>query len=124
MSAVGVYEEDELMRSLLEEWLRSAGYRVCAGALPPVQSERPMDLVIVSVYMPKHGGAQLIQDIQAAHPGIPLIALSCQFRGDLASAGATAQSLGVAQVIAKPLTRSTLLRTVVAMIGPTELNTV
>jgi len=38
------------------------------------------DLVIVSGYMPKDAGAQSIRDIQAAHPGTPLIAISGQFR--------------------------------------------
>jgi DNA-binding NarL/FixJ family response regulator len=68
--------------------------------------------------MPKRSGAQLLQQVQAAHPRTPLIALSGQFRSDLSSVGTTALSLGVAQVIAKPLTRDTLLGAVHAMIGP------
>jgi DNA-binding NarL/FixJ family response regulator len=80
--------------------------------------------VIVSIYNPRRSGAHLIPDIQAAFPKAPLIALSCQFRGDLSSAGATARSLGVAQVIAKPLARDTLLRAIEAMIGPPEVNAV
>jgi DNA-binding response OmpR family regulator len=124
MSAVAIYEEDDLMRALLEEWVSGAGYRVCTGAPPPVQAAEGVDLVIVSIYMPKHSGAPLIRDIQAAYPGTPMIALSCQFRGGLSSAGATARSLGVAQVIAKPLTRDALLTAIDAMIGPADLHTV
>jgi DNA-binding NarL/FixJ family response regulator len=67
--------------------------------------------------MPKHAGAQLVKEIRAAHPGTPLIALSGQFRCGLSTAGATAQTLGVAQVIAKPLTRDALLQAIHAMIG-------
>jgi DNA-binding NarL/FixJ family response regulator len=90
----------------------------------PVQAAGTVDLVIASIYMPKHAGAHQIKDIQAAYPGIPLIALSGQFRGGLSSAGGTARSLGVAQVIAKPLTRDALLEAINAMIGAPKLNTV
>ena len=43
---------------------------------------------------------------------------SAQFRAGLLAAGTTAQTLGVVQVIAKPLTRDALLGTVNAIIGP------
>jgi DNA-binding response OmpR family regulator len=117
MPKIAIYEEDHLMRALLQEWLRSAGYHVsdtCRGKELPGAA----DLVIASISSPKHSGACLLQEIQASYPGIPLIALSGQFRGGLSSAGTTAQSLGVAQIIAKPLTRDTLLGAVHAMIDP------
>jgi DNA-binding response OmpR family regulator len=109
------------MCALLQEWLRSAGYFVqVAAPLAPHRTEaggKP-DLAIVSICMPKHAGAHLLQEVRAAHPRTPLIALSGQFRGGLSSVGGTARSLGVAQVIAKPLTRDALLGAVHAMIGP------
>jgi len=105
------------MRALLEEWLREAGYRVHAAASHDLHSGCPADLVIVSVYMPKHGGAQLMREIQAMHPGTPLIAISGQFLPGLSANGAIAQALGVQQVIAKPLTRTDLLGAVRAIIG-------
>ena len=117
------------MRALLEEWLIEAGYRVHAAASHGLQSGtlaeqsgtladgRPADLVIVSVYMPKHAGAQLVSKIQAMHPDTPLIAISGQFLPGLSANGAIAQTLGVQQVIAKPLTRIDLLGAVRAIIG-------
>ena len=105
------------MRALLREWLSDAGYRVRAGSLSGVQSAGPADLVIVSVYMPKDAGAQLVRETQAAHPRTPLIAISGQFRCGLSGNGATAQTLGVQQVLAKPLTRAALLEAVRAIIG-------
>lgn len=105
------------MRALLQEWLCSAGYHVPETA-PGNESPNRADLVIVSISSPKHAGAHLLQEVQAAHPGTPLIALSGQFRCGLSTAGATAHSLGVAQIIAKPLTRDALLGAVHAMIGP------
>jgi len=115
--SIVIYEQDDLMRTLLEEWLKNAGYRVHGIASHGAPADNA-DLVIVSLYMPKHAGARLVDEIRAAYPGTPVVAISGQFRSGLSTAGATAQTLGVAQVIAKPLTREALLATVRAMIGP------
>jgi DNA-binding NtrC family response regulator len=112
-----IYEEDHLTRNLLHEWLGEAGYRVHSGALREAKCACPADLVIASIYMPKQSGSRWVRDIQAAHPGVPLIAISGQFRSGLRAAGETAQSLGVQQVMAKPLVRVDLLSAVRDMIG-------
>jgi DNA-binding response OmpR family regulator len=116
MSDIVIYEENDLMRALLQEWLSEAGYRVRA-AKPGGMQQDSADLAIVSVYMPKHAGAQLVREIRAGHPGTPLIAISGQFRSGLSAVGAAADALGVQQVLAKPLTRCELLDAVRAMIG-------
>jgi DNA-binding response OmpR family regulator len=117
MKHIVIYEEDDLTRALLLEWLSEAGYSVCYGALCDAHRDSSADLVIVSVFMPKHAGAQWVREVQEAHPGIPLIAISGQFRAGLSAGGATAQSLGVRQVIAKPLIHRDLLEAVQAIIG-------
>jgi DNA-binding response OmpR family regulator len=122
MSNIVIYEENDLMRGLLAEWLSEAGYHVRAAASHDLQSGpladgRPADLVVVNVYMPKHAGVQLVREIQATHPGTPLIAISGQFLAGLSANGAIAQTLGVQQVIPKPLTRVDLLGAVRAIIG-------
>jgi CheY-like chemotaxis protein len=117
MSDIVIYEENDLMRGLLQEWLSEAGYRVRATKPGVIQHADAVDLVIASVYMPKRGGAQLLCEIRAAHPHTPVIAISGQFRSGLSAVGAAADALGVQQVIAKPLTRSELLDAVRAMIG-------
>jgi DNA-binding response OmpR family regulator len=117
MKHILIYEEDYLTRALLQEWLGEAGYDVCLCTLRAANCKQTPDLVIVSVYMPKHAGAQCIGDIKRAHPGAPLIAISGQFRAGLAAAGAAAQSLGVQQVIAKPLIHRDLLEAVQGIIG-------
>jgi DNA-binding response OmpR family regulator len=117
MSNIVIYEENDLMRALLEEWLSEAGYHVHAAASYDLQGAYPADLVIVSVYMPKRAGAQLVRDIQAMHPSTPLIAISGQFLAGLSATGAIAHTLGVQHVIAKPLARADLLGAVHAIIG-------
>jgi DNA-binding NtrC family response regulator len=118
MSDIVIYEEDDLMRGLLDEWLTGAGYRVRRATPHGAPIPGDADLVIASIYMPKHAGTRLVDEIRGAHPGAPVIAISGQFRAGLSTNGTTAQSLGVAQVIAKPLTRAALLGAVSAIIGP------
>jgi two-component system OmpR family response regulator len=117
MSDIVIYEENDLMRALLQEWLSGAGYSVRAATPCGAPGAHTAHLVIVSVYMPKHEGLRLVQAIQAAHPDVPVIAISGQFRAGLSAVGPTAQTLGVQQVIAKPLTCVALLAAVRAMIG-------
>jgi DNA-binding response OmpR family regulator len=107
-----IYEEDFFTRALLEEWLRDAGYRVRTGDRCDPGKDAPCDLVIMSVYMPRQAGAGCTQDIQAAHGGTPIIAISGQFRPGVAASGSTAQMLKVRQVVAKPLVRKELLESV------------
>jgi DNA-binding response OmpR family regulator len=122
MSDIVIYEDNDLMRALLQEWLSDAGYRVRAALPGRMGDLGKAGLVIVSVYMPKHSGPQLVREIQAAHPGTPLIAISGQFRAGLSAVGTTAQTLGVQQVIAKPFSCTDLLAAVRAIIGaPSEL---
>jgi len=112
-----IYEEDLLTWALLKEWLAEAGHHVRLGNSRCAGRDAPCSLVIVSVYNPKQTGAACVRDIQAAHPGTPVIAISGQFRPGLAAAGATAQVLQVEQVVAKPLNRHELLGSVRGIIG-------
>jgi DNA-binding response OmpR family regulator len=120
MKRIVIYEEDYLTRTLLREWLTAAGYRTYLGTLRDSDHKWTADLVIVSVYKPKHVGALWARDFQRAHPGAPLIAISGLCRSGLSSAGETAQSLGVKHVIAKPLIRRDLLEAVRGIIGMPE----
>jgi len=117
MKHIVIYEEDYLTRTLLWEWLSEAGYRAHLGTMGDAHQDWTADLVIVSVYMPKLSGALRVREIEKVHPAVPLIAISGQFRSGLSAAGAAAESLGVAQVIAKPLVHRDLLAAVRGIIG-------
>lgn len=114
---IAIYEQDDLTRDLLREWLGQAGYRVLSGTPQAAPFAPRADLVIVDVYMPKQAGAHWVRSIQAMHPGTPIIAISGQFRSGLCAEGAAALALGVQQVIAKPLLRADLIEAVRGMIG-------
>jgi DNA-binding response OmpR family regulator len=112
MDQIIVYEENDLMRGLLKEWLDEAGYQVSARARTGVGSQPWADLVMVSVTLPKQDGASRVREVRTVHPGARVIALSGQFRSGLRDSGATARTLGVDEVLAKPLSRTQLLDSV------------
>jgi DNA-binding response OmpR family regulator len=109
-SFILVFESDDLLRALLERWLRAAGYAVHAaagvegghGALP--------DLVIADLPAPRRS-ASLLRALRTAYAA-PLLLTSGRFgRGPGAAASAAAQ-LAVRGVLAKPYTEAELLAAV------------
>lgn len=116
MGKIAIYEPNDLMRSLLQEWLTAAGYAVRDST----QRSDPdvADLAIVSVEAPKSESEVLIGGLRREHPHTPIIALSSRARSGLCSNGAAAQALGVERLLAKPLRRHELLIAVDEAIGP------
>ena len=112
MGNIAIYEYDDLMYGLLREWLGDVGY-----AAPPADQDAKVDLVVVSLTMPKQESGVLIRKLRGLHPGTPIIALTSQARSGLCSAGATARALGVEHVMAKPLARAEFLAAVNAVLG-------
>lgn len=118
MADVVIIEEDALMRSLLAEWLTAEGYRVSEAVDTDADSPARADLVIVDIHMPRHGGVERLRLARCAYPGIPIIAISTQFRPGVSCTGLAARALGVDGVIAKPFAREELLHSVQSVIGP------
>jgi DNA-binding NtrC family response regulator len=118
MSSIVIIEEDDLMRGLLTEWLTGAGYAVRERSLRAAPDEAGAVLVIVNLYMPRQAGVDVVRAVQLAHPGIPVIAISAQFRPGLAGSWWAARALGARKLIAKPFTREDLLEAVHGVIGP------
>ena len=118
----GEWRVNEDAKAAILEYFRIRKVEPLARALKPFrawingrkrfQANGLYTALIVSVYMPKHGGAEWLRSIQEAHPQTPVIAISGQFRPGLSAAGATAQKLRVRQVVAKPLARQELLESV------------
>jgi DNA-binding response OmpR family regulator len=120
MSRIVIIEEDKLMRGLLTEWLSAQGYAVRGCASSNGQAPDDADLVIVDVYMPRDEGAKRLRSVKRAYPGTPVIAISGQFRPGPLGSRATADALGVQQVIAKPFSRGDLLVAVDRLIRRTD----
>jgi DNA-binding response OmpR family regulator len=118
--SIVIYEQDDLMHALLREWLSAAGYTV-KDAPTPAGPDMRVELVILSIPVPKQENEALMRVVRRIHPQAAVIALSGHARSGLSSNGAAAAALGVERVMAKPLTRGELLAAVEAIIGPPKL---
>ena len=100
-----IFEDDPLIRPLLEHWLGDAGYRVAQQGPSDI---RPA-LVIADIANPNEARPR-IQMLQAY--AAPIVVLSARFRRGLAGSAAVARRLGVSKVLPKPFTRRELLTAV------------
>jgi CheY-like chemotaxis protein len=105
-----IVEPDELIRELLERWLREAGYEAFPvgknHTLPMVMPR----LVITDISEPGSAG-DTIEALQGTYAA-PILALSARFRRGLGASSEPAQRLRVGKVLPKPFTRQQLLRAV------------
>ena len=101
---VVVFEEDPLIRPLVERWLTEAGYQIAT----PEQATSAM-LVIADTPDPSAAEARIrsLQEYAA-----PILILSARFRRGLAGSAEAARRLGVEKVLPKPFTRSEFLSAV------------
>lgn len=101
--------------------LRAHGYRVLTGdhggAIVGQALPEDIDLVITDLIMPHIGGLEVIQDIVARHPAVPVIALSRELDDeDNRFFCQCALKLGAACAVAGPVEDSVLLRKVTALL--------
>lgn len=109
MSNIVIHEDDELMRSLLVEWLTAEGHRVNSshphGPVPNADAE----VVVVALSGPRQNGTDQLRRVRRLHPRARILAISGQFHAGAACAGAAARRLGADGMIAKPFDRAALL---------------
>jgi DNA-binding response OmpR family regulator len=110
-----IVEADDLIRRLLERWLREAGYAVVAGPPEGSPPEDPPRLIIANISRPR-SAAELIGTLQAQY-GAPILVVSARFRRGLGASDEVARRLCVRKVLPKPFTREELLAAVGVSIG-------
>jgi CheY-like chemotaxis protein len=118
MLRILVIEDDALIRGVLSRILEACGYAVTQVADGPtglgVCREQGADLVLTDLQMPGMNGIEVITQLRAFAPNLPVIVMSAEARsGDLDPLG-DAERLGVAGVLAKPFNREALTQLVAA----------
>lgn len=113
-------DTDAALADLLATWLRGAGLRVHVSphADEPAPASEPVDLIVADLSFPRDRGGERLSRIAARHPGAPVLALSAAFFAGVPSHGALARELGVAAVLAKPVTRDALIGAVEQLLPP------
>jgi two-component system NtrC family response regulator len=108
-----IIDDDESIRKVLGFMLEEAGYRVDKAAsaeegLRAIAQHRP-DLVLSDIKMPRKDGIQLLGEIKAADPSLPVIILTAF--GSVETA-VEAMKRGAADYLTKPIARDELTLTV------------
>ena len=110
MGHIVTIEPDELIRGLLEGWLRDAGYTVVIGDYEKRAREDEPLLVIANVPSPRPQ-EPLMRALGRLYSA-PILALSARFRRGLSPSTEAARRLGVRKVLPKPFTQEELLEAV------------
>jgi two-component system NtrC family response regulator len=108
-----IVDDDESIRKVIGYMLEEAGYAVDTAAtadlaLRAVHARRP-DLVLSDVKMPRKDGLELLAEIRAIDPSIPVVILTAF--GSV-EAAVEAMKRGAADYLTKPIARDELLLTI------------
>ncbi len=122
MKHILIIDDDPSTRDLLGLHLRSLHWDVSLAEDGQegleVLAERPADLVIVDIFMPRKDGIETILELRAAGGGSKILAIS----GGGTIGGleylSYAKVLGADEVLSKPITKDRLIETVTRVIGP------
>lgn len=102
-----VLDSDALTQSMISEWLDADGWQVVEPAIDQAASD--LSLVVVDLPFPRAGLFDALQSIRREYAGVPLIVISSTVFANVGCCGPCAESLGVAGVLPKPVSRETLI---------------
>jgi DNA-binding response OmpR family regulator len=116
-ACVLVVEDDPLIRSSLGRALRVNGYEVAAvGSLAESVEElasRAVDVVVCDLGLPDGDGLDLIEQLQATSPGLPVIVLTARSEEADVVAGLAS---GAVDYVTKPFRLAELLARIAAIV--------
>lgn len=116
---VAIADDDPETLELLGEILHGPAIEICKAAsgaelVVLLAEQGPFDLIVTDVDMPWMEGLAVIRSARAAEIGAPVLFISGLPRPDLL---ASVERLGNARLLRKPISVSTLRRTVSEMLG-------
>ncbi len=111
-------EDDDALRGLLTRVLRSAGHEVVEAENGVVGlrfwREHGADLVLTDIHMPETNGIEVMLELRAFAPTLPVIAMSGGQRAlDLDLLG-SAKLLGAVKILTKPFSPGDVVAAVAA----------
>ena len=115
-----IVDDSRLTRTIIKDALASAGYDVIGEAVNGHQGidmagKLKPDLVTVDFTMPEKGGLESLEEIQAAHPGVKVIAVTAL--GSQKLLQEDAKKAGAAAMIGKPFNPFDLVRVADGLLG-------
>ncbi|MDC3954929.1 sigma-54-dependent transcriptional regulator [Polyangium jinanense] len=117
-----VVDDEASARSGLEKLLRQEGYAVDVAADGPsalqIAAERPPDVVVTDLKMPRMDGLELLQKLRATYPSVPVIMVTAF--GEVSTAVQAMRS-GADDFITKPVDFDALTLSIERVIERTNL---
>lgn len=114
MARILVIDDEADTRTLLEDWLASAGHQVVSASDGKEGMKQfratPPDLVITDLFMPNQDGVETIRELHRDFPDVPLIAMSGNVIAEPLLL--VASRLGATEVLYKPFYTHELLSAV------------
>ncbi|HVW20141.1 MAG TPA: response regulator [Opitutaceae bacterium] len=121
LARVLVIDDEENIRTMVQQMLRRAGYDAIAAADGSegirLQRERPADLVITDLIMPGQEGLETIMEIRRSFPKTKIIAISGGGHAGVLDFLPIATQLGALRTLPKPFTHQQLLALVKEVIA-------
>ena len=113
MAIILIVEDDSQIRALLRQMLERAGYEVMEAPDGKegirLYRERPADLIIMDIIMPKKEGIETIADLKLEFPEVKIIAMSGGGQIGPEAYLQIAESFGAQRIFTKPIDRQELL---------------
>ena len=121
MKRILVIDDDEMIRTVFERFLKGQGYAVdCAAdgkeGLRLLEAEPP-DLVITDIMMPDTDGLEVVLSMRKKHPGIPVVAISGGMTLSPMDFLPMVKKFGACKVLYKPIELEDLLAAVEEALG-------
>jgi len=116
MARILIVDDDDDLRESLVRALGKFGHETCGAgsgheAMAALRAE-PLDLVVTDINMPDMDGIEVINELSAAHPTVPVVAMSGGGRLPTELLLGSADLLGAVETIEKPFELSVLLETI------------
>lgn len=101
-----VVDDDPQIRDIIRAVLGGSGFSVLEAkngmeALRMLES-RPVDLIVLDIFMPELGGIDVLENMPRRHRKIPVIAMSGGADRGVSEPLQRAEKLGAARVFSKP----------------------
>ena len=116
MARILIIDDDEQIRTMLQQMFEREGYEAAAAADGRIgirlYKENPADVVITDIIMPEKEGIETIRELKRDYPDVRIIAMSGGGRIGPENYLKIARGLGAEKTLTKPVERKTLLAAV------------
>lgn len=123
MPTILVVDDDDAVRTMIEQMLTRAGYpvRTATNGVEALESFRrePADLIVLDIVMPEKEGLETIIELRRDFPEVKIIAVSGGGRVGPQSYTELAEKFGAQKSFNKPVRRQELLAAVEELVGAT-----